>query len=477
MSNIDKFEINDSEELSKILGKNLKPLHFTKLIQFQAKNCDERLNEFLSILLKRSEQLDHLVVEECRPLKLVFDLSKLVSEPDGRGNAEYFPYLKTMKLSDLPQLNWIWNKDPAGIFGLGHLENIEIMKCSSLKNLISASAAEKLQELRKLKLHSCGEVEEVIAVENEGVEAQNREIEFPLLSVLELTDLSNLIKFHRGNCALVFPSLSILKINKCPKMEAFTTGFASAEEPSTTDERSFTELSELELDGCDKLIYVIPSNILSRFQKLEKLTVRNCGSLKAIFPFHGEFHSAQSMLSKLTELVLTHLPNLEQVINKIFDSTTFFGKLQILRLKDCNSLKYLFLPFVAGSLMLRELEISDCMTLEEIYVTKGEDMTDKILFSHLESIALENLPMLSTFSPGTIEFPSLKTLRVENCPALKTFVSGFHKMKASSPNYYFLNSVSIYHFRIQLYIRWQSFLFVVICVSTLHCWQHLLLFC
>ncbi|KAF7842976.1 Disease resistance protein RPS2 [Senna tora] len=452
---IQQFEINGAEELSKTLAMKLKPYHFQQLLQFQAKNCDERLNSFLSILLERSKQLKDLIIKENKSIKRVFDCHTL-TKPDSRGNGIYLPDLETLTLWELPQLNCIWNEDPTGIFGLDHLKKISILKCSSLKNVISVSAAEKLQGLQVLKLYSCEKVEVVVAMENQGVETQKRVIKFPLLRDLVLVNLSNLLKFHNGNCALEFPALEKLRINNCPQMIAFTTGFASAGEPSTTDNGStLDKLNELEVVKCGQLDYIIPCNILTKFQNLKKLTISNCNSLKELFPFDSEFHSVEPILPELSHLVLTLLPSLLHVINRKFENTRFFKHLQILQLKDCNSLEYLFLPFVAGSLVLREIEVSDCKNLEKIFLTK-EDIKSMIQFPNLNFIALENLPKLFTFCPGTFDFPSLERLKVVNCPALKTFVSMFDERKdllVSSNNCFFnfelLKNLKKFHIRNQ----------------------------
>lgn len=445
-ASIEKFEINDVEELGKTLAMKLKPWHFQRLQHFMAKNCDGKLNDFVAILLKSSKNLEHLIIKECKSIEYVFNLSGIDTVSDGGGNGEYLPCLKTMKLWELPQLIGIWSRDPTGIFGLGCLEKVSILKCNSLKNLISVAAAEKLQEMEVLKLYSCEKVEEVVAMENQGgLETQKGVIEFRKLTELVLVKLSKLIRFYRGNRALEFPALTKLRINDCPEMIAFTAGFVSAVVPSATDTgRPLTSLEELELVKCDKLMYIISSNILPGFQNLKKLTISNCNSLKEVFAFHGESHAGVSLLPQLSDLVLTQLPNLVHIMKTEFSNTKFFKQLVVLRVKACDSLNNVILPFVAGSSALREIEISDCKSLEKIIATK-EDMTGIIWCSGLKSIALENLPKLSTFSPGTSDFPFLERLEVLNCPALNTFVSELHQMKGLPASSYncFLNSVSV----------------------------------
>ncbi|XP_029128923.1 uncharacterized protein LOC114916427 [Cajanus cajan] len=120
-STIVDYIIGDSKELSKAID-NIRPSHFTNLQLLSAKSCDEGINKFLSILIKRSKKLEIIDIEKCKTLEHLFDLEELMPDEDGHG--KYFPMIKRLSLTELHQLACIWNKDPTGIFVL---ENLQIM--------------------------------------------------------------------------------------------------------------------------------------------------------------------------------------------------------------------------------------------------------------------------------------------------------------------------------------------------------------
>ncbi|KAK7305093.1 hypothetical protein VNO77_42993 [Canavalia gladiata] len=433
-STITAHNITDSNTLSKVLD-NLQPSHFTNLMLFGAKSCDERLNIFLSILIKRSNKLEHIRIEQCQTLEHLFDLREFM--PDENGYGKYFPQIKELILIELHKLKFIWNKDPAGIFGLSNMQMIHIKNCPSLQNLITPSAAEKLHQLNEIKIEECEMLEQVV----EGEVTQT--IKFPALRKVELLSLSKLIMFHSNNYPLNFPVLETLVIEKCPQLQSFTTGFATIDDISTTHENSFSKLNELILDSCNKLVCVISSKTLKELGNLEKLTVSHCKALKTVFKIQGKMydHMESSVLQHLSELTLLDLPNLTHIFNK--EHISFFQNLLILRVKQCDSLNWLAMP-----LTLTNIEVSDCETLQEIlFINEGEETKRDTTFSQLKYISIENLTKLSTVFPPAFEFPSLETLTIANCSALETFVGESHHLKdhpeLANSNCFFPYSLSL----------------------------------
>ncbi|KAL5767225.1 hypothetical protein ACOSQ2_014008 [Xanthoceras sorbifolium] len=53
------------------------------------------------------------------------------------------------------------------------------------------------------------------------------------------------------------------------------------------DGNSFRKLKSLQVEKCQKLLTLFPSNICERFLSLEFLTVRECGYLQEIFDLQG----------------------------------------------------------------------------------------------------------------------------------------------------------------------------------------------
>uniref|UniRef100_M1BMQ6 Phosphoprotein phosphatase n=1 Tax=Solanum tuberosum TaxID=4113 RepID=M1BMQ6_SOLTU len=79
-------------------------------------------------------------------------------------------------------------------------------------------------------------------------------------------------------------------------------------------------------------------------------------------------------------------------------------------------------PSVAkGLLNLRELDIGNCQSMEEV-ITEGEGVMT--LFPLLEKLNLTELPKLGHFflTENALKFPFLKKVEIYDCPKMKTFV-------------------------------------------------------
>ncbi|KAJ7973523.1 Disease resistance protein [Quillaja saponaria] len=448
LSNLEHLEFDGSEELRKILHMKLESWSLKKLKTLLAHRCDaDLMNAFLSYLVRWwSHNVEQITINECKLLKHAFNLDEIVPAAEGNGR-QRFTLLRTVTLCDLPNLTSIWNKNPSGVIGFHMLESVEIRKCASLRNLFSTSVAKNLVQLKVLKIH-LGQMTEVVDIETEGEETQEKEIELPQLEDLELVGLSKFVKFHTGSHTIKFPCLKTLRIEHCPKMNSFTAGFLSMPAQTKLDAVtvdyprmlklelvsldnfeeiwqgmvppvSFSDLEELVVDTCDKLIYVIPSHKEPRLMNLKKLNVKNCSSLKEVVHLHDSDQSP--VLSQIQELVLTSLPTLMHVCNPEFSSIRIFENLQILKLNSCGCLRKLVFPSI---LELVEVEISDCDVLEEIFLEGRGETSEKIVFHHLKSIVLKNLPKLSTLFLTTLEFPFLEELTVDECPGISTFPSG-----------------------------------------------------
>ncbi|KAI4345908.1 hypothetical protein L6164_012994 [Bauhinia variegata] len=446
------LDIETSETL-RLKQKLLQPRSFRKLKKLSASNCDENLSDFLSELLHRSYELEHLEVKQCKLSRQVFNLENLAA--NGSGTGKYFAMLKSIKLRDLPLLKCIWDKDPMGILGLQNLEEMEIFNCGFPQTIMSTSLAQHLWNLRVLKISSCPTIE-VFHMNLEDVEGK-REIVLPELQTLELVHLPKFKTLYDGDLLFQFPSMRSLTIENCPSMDAFTGGFLSAQTLPVSNvnserllhggkaaypkmeilklqglvnieniwqgsfsSRSFSALKDIEVNTFGKMKYVIPSNMLPVLRDLEKLTVKNCDLLIEILQVNEGFEFAPSEFPKPRTLILIGLPKLLRIIKEPVGSK-IFENLQSLQVKRCDSLQNLVFPSSCLQ-KLRKLEISECEILERIIFRKEGSETET---THLESIVLEQLPKLSTFFQEIFQFPSLREISVIDCAELKTFPSGF----------------------------------------------------
>ncbi|KAA8539273.1 hypothetical protein F0562_025965 [Nyssa sinensis] len=475
-STIEKLCINCPAEMKTILDTKLLANSFGNLKVLEARCIDEKCNVFLSNVLPRSHKLEELFVENIEFLEEVFDLEGFSWE----GNAQFLIQLRKLILRDLPRLKNIWNKDPSAILGFQNVREFDVLRCGYLRNLISTSVARSLVQIEVLKIHSCYMMEEIVG-ETVGEAAAMKKIEFPQLKHLEIVGLSNLISFHSGKCTFEWPFLETLRIECCPLLRTFTAGFLCMHKSMTIDkglevtleggvpgmlmqchfnekvvfpeikklhliclqnfeeiwhgpvpDSSFHKLQLLEVGTCSKLLHVIPLNLLSRLENLEKLTVQNCDMLEHIFELGGliKIRAVAAVLCRLDELVLTHLPKLMYLVNMDFARVPVFPNIQILKVNGCGCLRYFFSASIARCLkQLKVVEIADCKLLKHIIV-KEKEVTDKISFPSLYSLVLEDLPSLTTFSEGSesFEFPSLVTLRISQCPKVKSFSSALSGM-------------------------------------------------
>ncbi|KAL2336685.1 hypothetical protein Fmac_011131 [Flemingia macrophylla] len=424
-----EYAIDEDYKLNRAID-NIRPSHFTNLVRFQAKNCGRNLTKFLSILMKRSNKLEFIKIEN-GTLNCVFDIASLRSYKDGDGI--YLTEMKELELIGLRTLDLICNANPYGTLDLKNLQKVHIKSCPRLYFIFYSQGADRLYQLMELKLEACNMLNKVIhhnAKEELGIRfLALRKVEFKSLSEFEM------FYYHH----LEFPNLQTLMIQDCPKLIKFTTGFATANAVDTIDDKSFSELNELQLDNCIRLVFVIHSKTLQEFRNLKKLIVTHCGALKTVFHIDGEIPESSELLQQLDELTLTYLPNLTRIVNR--EISMFCQHLQILQVKQCESLKML-----SGSLMLKNIEIHDCKALEKVKIINEKEGT-KGIFSQLKDVSLKNLTMLSSAFSSTYEFPSLEILKIANCPAMMTFVEESNEVKIFSEsaisNCFFPNSVSL----------------------------------
>ena len=191
--------------------------------------------------------------------------------------------------------------------------------------------------------------------------------------------------------------------------------------PAEEEEKSFSQLEDLWVGSCPKLVHVIPSSMLPRLQNLKELTIEGCDSL--ICEVEGLNSGERSVavaremkfLPQLRELRLQRLPSLRYTG---LEKKEFYANLTTLQIKNCDSLRNVFSIYSArrNLVHLQTLDIESCSKMEEIVggaaaaaAAKGRgrgegegeeagSSNDEILvFQELESLRLVNLPSLKGF--------------------------------------------------------------------------------
>ncbi|XP_056165944.1 uncharacterized protein LOC115680959 [Syzygium oleosum] len=347
------------------------------------------------------------------------------------------------------------------------MESLTVEECPRLRNLFTMSTAKSLLQLQYLGLGGCGEMEYIVAREEEKPEESIDIIVIPQLVTLYLHKMIKLRSFCHGKHISEWPSLKEFTVEDCkavevirgdancrrlegsvptqqpllmvdkvefPNMESMKISHMDNMEKMWLDDlasNAFSKLKTLVVEYCEKLSSIFSSYImLTRFQNLEKITVTDCGSLEAVFHVQefnfSEAHSTSTF--QLRELVLTRLPKMKHVWSGLPQGGLTFGRLQSIEVVECERLKSLFPSSVAKSMtQLKELLVEDC-GVEEIIAEKdrvGMNAGDPF-FPQLTNLRLFELPELRSFykNSHTSTWPLLKELRVRHCAKMRSFSLG-----------------------------------------------------
>ncbi|XP_065880524.1 uncharacterized protein [Euphorbia lathyris] len=410
------------------------------------------------------------------------------------------------------------------------VEEVDVQDCVNLSNLFSSDVAKLLGKLQRLKVTTCEKIEEVISKGNE--EAVDK-IAFPQLKSMELKGLQNLRSFYNGIHPVELSFLKDLQFDESNfQLKIFLfecslnvkemcingTDYSKMGNHFTNDtikEQMLNKVSiccvehflimcqlphedsssirDLLFTKCEKLLDVIPWNLITSLQKLEKLVVKKCDSVEKIFEYERvntedqtsitifshleeitledlknlkhifnkipkrilgfqkleklvvkrcasvlelfEFEEEESVttFSHLDTIILEYLENLKHIFTKIPDNIVGFQKLRKLHVENCNNLRNIFSVWsVKGLVQLQQLEVAFCTRLEEIVAKQEKEEEEAIVFPKLRSINVLSCPKLECFYSGkrAIELPVLKSLSIFSCDAIQTFSNGL----LSTPN-------------------------------------------
>ncbi|KAI4354360.1 hypothetical protein L6164_003230 [Bauhinia variegata] len=474
---LEKMIINDMENLKAIWHQQ-----FASLRAVEVKNCEKLVRIFPSHMQRKFSSLETIKVTDCSSLKEIFELNANENERESEAETQ----LRRLTLLQLPNLKQIWSGEVQGILKFQNLEAVCVQGCPKLDYLLPLSIATCLPQLEEIIIRKTPSMKEFVAKIEEYMEGTVN-FKFDRLSRFSIWNLLEADRFYAGNFTLHCPSLKILDVFNCPKLELFKTQSTSYPErdhgnlnvstpqPFFIVEEVIPKLEELTLTGKDalmiqqgqfsvdlnskltvlRLLYfrdertTFPLWILQKLPKLRELYIQFC-SFKEIL-HEGETGQIQITTQlKLFHLVevheIQHLckdgsqldPVLEVVEDIMLDrcsglkylvpSYVTFSYLTKLLVWECNRLMYLFSSSTARSLVkLRRLYIWECESLQEIVKEKEDEILEQdIAFNSLIILELKCLPNLNWFSSSkcALWFPTLYKVVVEKCPKMTTFSVG-----------------------------------------------------
>ncbi|KAH7846302.1 hypothetical protein Vadar_012320 [Vaccinium darrowii] len=309
---------------------------FCQLEDVSVANCSNLMHVFPSKMHPLLKNLKYLTVDKCETMKGVvefegeidedvlknevcfskliflrlFDLPSLVSfctklgtvgtinsnatihtQPLFNGKVA-FPALEDLTIYNVPNITEIWDKKPLPesekeIESFCKLGSINILDCNQLVYVLPSYLLPRLQNVQKLWISFCEEVEVIVSKDLKEKEATNNDIlVFHQLKDVRLGNLPKLKSWYNGtqlffSDKVAFPSLESLVIEGLPQIKEIWPHKQPLPEPGKEVE-SFCKLLSIHVEECDQLVYVLPSYLLPQLQHLENLTIGNCKDVEVI---------------------------------------------------------------------------------------------------------------------------------------------------------------------------------------------------
>ncbi|XP_058000235.1 uncharacterized protein LOC110660411 isoform X2 [Hevea brasiliensis] len=398
------------------------------------------------------------------PLEEIVSEDELGAELSLFNRMVSFPNLEDLQLTSIA-CERIWNDQLSA--RCSNLTSLIVYECDNLKHLFTTSIVKCLLQLKNLKIIFCNSMEEILLTEELEEEEEEERINktaFSKLESLQLCGLPHLSRFCTGY-SIEFQCLRELKIFACSALVTFvakTETKRNTEIQPLFDEMvsfsklevlyidhmnnlkniwhnqlaadSFCKLKSLSINSCSRLVTVFPLAVLERFQRLEKLDLSRCDSVREIYQLQGynvkEVNVAAAF--ELRDLHIAGCHSLKHIWSKDPQGVFTLQNLKSVYVVWCNVLKNIFPASIAqGLLKLEKLELGLCEEVEEI-VAQEEGVDLKNIFPQLHTLIFSDLPKLRSFYSGgthTFEWPKLKCLKARSCHKVRKFGSEISEKK------------------------------------------------
>ncbi|GAU28746.1 hypothetical protein TSUD_372550 [Trifolium subterraneum] len=379
--------------------------------------------------------------------------------------------LNRLKLLDLSYCRFLQENYNAAIGKLSKLEELYAFKCMP-KEYIYQCAMDiiTLPRLQRFVIHT--DLSRDFAKTSRHLEVMDFNISNMKAStknLLQIAETIHLINLH-GGCKSVMPDLigvmggvscfKSLCLEGCPEIEYI---FNIASDPKLEClVPELVELVLLRLENLEELCRGPPLNVLSFFERLEKLEIQQCLKLHNIFPWDCNLRNLKVLkiansvfgealfsisvahsLQQLEVLEIEHCDELKHIIatghelgsnsdNEIFQtplksSHFIMSRLKKLHIYKCKKLESL-LPIccVEGLAPLEEIQIKKAPQLKLVFGEcdhqnhSCQQYPNQNLHPYLKRLKLTDLDNLIGICPeiNCEKWPSSTVLIVENCPKL-----------------------------------------------------------
>ncbi|KAL4376445.1 hypothetical protein GQ457_02G035290 [Hibiscus cannabinus] len=445
------------------LDSTVQHLHSTK-VWCQGMGCFI-LSEFSkSIEIWKEKSLDFknlmvLEVDKCNSLKYIFSASMVLD----------LVQLEQIIVKKCPTMEYIIKKGAEetamDTVYLPKLETIILESCLELKSFCMGPITLQCPSLTTITVEDCPEMYAMACTREVGggektpffndkvnESVTEEDILFTRLQLLEISGLPKLGTFWHGgdnsetdsttlfNQKVVFPRLSHLTIQgigKCGKIW---------DDEATNTMYSFYELTHLIVEDCARLLNILPLYMVERLEKLDTVSIWECGSLEEIIGPNNEDrpHPNESTKSielksttkfvfpKLQTLLLGLLPKLKGFYSKLH--TTEWPSLKQLEVNDCSKVETLAGEYInfqetqgQSSQPLFWVTQETFPNLQELDLTGNGNMKEiwhgplpNQYFFNLTSLELTSVTIPNCFIQS---FPNLEKLSVESAATNDLFPS------------------------------------------------------
>ncbi|KAG6701526.1 hypothetical protein I3842_08G169500 [Carya illinoinensis] len=440
---LETFVLNNMFSLEEISQDKLPLSSFKNLKVLKVENCEKLRFIFSSSIARGLSLLEELNITRCDNLGAIF----VKEEEDGiedQGDMMLFGRLQTLVLKDLPMLEIVAVEGGEAIairtLMFPQVYSLAFRNLPRLKRFCQGVYVTKWPMLKEMTIQGCHKVEifasEVVSFEK-AVEDQRQskmsnikqplfsvdELSFPSLKKLDISGMDKLkivwqdqvaatsfpnipnannlpanffsekleryricigVQSYHGNLMRGLSRVLKLKLNLSFQLDVGIKMLMKRSEYLYLDEENSSKSVLYEVDRED-------------FQQLKHLHIQNNGNIKHIL----ESGTSVVAFPILDTFVLNNMFKLEEICQGKLPLSSF-KNLKVLKVENCDKLRFIFSSSIARGLsLLEELNITRCNNIGAIFVKEEEDgiedQGDMMLFGRLQTLVLNDLPKLVGF--------------------------------------------------------------------------------
>nr|AIU36098.1 vat protein [Cucumis melo] len=400
------FEVQ--EPISVVESNNLPILNsFSKLEEIRIGSC----NNLQKVLFPPNMMgiltcLKVLEIRHCNLLEGIFEVQEPISIVEA--SPILLQNLSSLMLCNLPNLEYVWSKNPYELLSLENIKSLTIDKCPRLRREYSVKILKQLEDVSI-------DIKQLMKVIEKEKSAHHNMLES---KQWETSSSSKDGVLRLGDGSKLFPNLKSLKLY----------GFVDYNSTHLPMEmlQILFQLVVFELEGAF-LEEIFPSNILiPSYMVLRRLALSKLPKLKHLWSEECSQNNITSVLQHLISLRISECGRLSSLLSSI----VCFTNLKHLRVYKCDGLTHLLNPSVATTLVqLESLTIEECKRMSSVIEggsTEEDGNDEMVVFNNLQHLYIFNCSNLTSFYCGRciIKFPCLRQVDIWNCSEMKVFSLG-----------------------------------------------------